>query len=260
MTTLELGLSVKVRMTHEEAIAIILGYAFGSAEINFKGFRFATPIYGYRSYDCALLDGTRLITVNDILASCGLNSELSVSEMLPLIGLLDSGFSFPDLTDIPDFWRLDRTGIAPRVRSAVPSRCVNELVLWDAYEMKGASFRVGGTKISKIYHHKYPSKFPLFDERNIGRVYGKQDGWVGIWDDLNKYEAEFECLEHLFSTFRVANFPMLPTNLTRLRIIDILVWSSGRHRSRLTQLGRELIDKCGFDYRECDGLADGDSL
>ena len=112
-------------------------------------------------------DGHRLITENDIFASCGLNSEISVSEMLPLIGLLDAGFTFPDLTDIPDFWRLNRDGVAPITRSAVPSRCVDELILWDAYEMQGASHNVGGTKISKIFHHKYPSKYPLYDDRNI---------------------------------------------------------------------------------------------
>jgi hypothetical protein len=49
LRSIELGRRVKLNYTHEETVAAVLGYAFGSSSNTFKGFDYESFLYGYRS-------------------------------------------------------------------------------------------------------------------------------------------------------------------------------------------------------------------
>jgi len=229
------GTKLPIQFALSEALDIVIGYAFGTDGVNPSNED--TYLFAYRSYDCALLNGGSTVTEGDVFASVGLNSGISAAVILKILALIDEDPLILDLSQIPDFWLLNSTHLKWR-----PKHTCDEEKLWAAYDALTSLDGVAGAVAGKILHHRYPTKYPIYDSY-IGSAYSTSKTWGEICEDVKREEDWFIALEELFESFRLSLDLATSVPLGRLRLLDILVWSNqiGK-RQRCLQLGSALRD------------------
>lgn len=87
----------------------------------------------------------------------------------------------------------------------------------------------------KILHHKRPDFFPLIDNQTL-KILGSR-AWLTIHDNLTANPTGWDQLERQIATLAHNR----GVALTRLRLHDILLWTSVTGRDAIAQpLGRDL--------------------
>jgi hypothetical protein len=220
----------------EEALEVTIGFAFGVADANLDYGRDNPYLYAYRSYDCALRDHAPGLSEADVLASTGLNSGIDATVMLRLLAVIDNDPTLPDLGTLPDFWLLNPADLK---RDPGPGRPEHEL--WEIWRRLTKLEGVAGAVASKVVHHRWNTKFALFDSR-IARIYHGDDSWAEICEDLQQNPEWWEELERRFDYYRVNYQSGRGVPLPRLRLIDILAWAhAAGYWGHLLALGTALL-------------------
>jgi hypothetical protein len=219
---MSLKLGTTISYSYDEALAVIVGYAFGTTTLSVSDGSLRTRArWGYRTYDCIPpADSTKLEPV-DLLVGAGLNARLDVDTVASLIVV--SAEAGTALARAPlKFWDIPPARGIDLIRRPNPDAGSPAAPLWDAW----AAMNVTGlntARIHKVLHHKRPEHFPLVDGRTR-ELLGK-DYWGVIHRDLLKGEAEFAALERDFwSVAKDQEGWPRPRRLSRLRIHDILLW------------------------------------
>lgn len=231
-----IGTRATIEYSLEEALAVIVGFAFGtdlagapySADRQYR--------YAFRSYDCALLTTGAQVSEADVFASAGLNSGINADVILRILAVLDNTVDLPNLSAVPDFWTLDVGRL-----NVDPGAGWPEHELWRWYQLLTRLDGVAGAVAAKIVHHKHPTVMPLWDSY-IGRAYHSGETWGEICLDLQRNEEWFLELERRFEHYRLTFQGERGVPLKRLRLLDILVWCHvGKDREHVMELGQPLI-------------------
>jgi hypothetical protein len=214
-----------VTFNFDDARRTVGGYAFGrkALQLNPMPANAGTPLGALdrAAWSCATYDfqPSDLGPLNffDIIVSIGLSSQI---KEWAIAGMLEvAPFVTEAIAHIPfhqTFWDLSATDVQqlpPGSAAWWMNRAVELLV-----PVYGVQFTVA----HKTLHHKRPWLFPLIDNETES-VLPYRDSWIIIHDDLNNHSAQFEALEE-FVAAEVASRGGVP--LTRLRMHDILVWTS----------------------------------
>jgi hypothetical protein len=231
---MNLGTIVDMVYSEKEALEVVVGYCFGRRNDDPPQDSF---IFAYRSYDCALRSSDTRLTEQDIFASVGLNSGITARTILRLLALVDSDANPTALASNPDFWTLDPS----RLRDEAAASGHPEDVLWRAWRQLRSIGDVAGAVASKILHHRWPEKYPLYDSK-IAEAYHSTRTWSEICEDLKSNSEEFARLEERFEAYRVTFESDRTVPLCRVRLLDILVWTEqAGHRLQCKQLGESLL-------------------
>ena len=235
-STVTIGRRQTFTVSLEEALKVTIGFAFGVADSNLDYGRDNPYLYAYRSYDCVLRDHGPGISEADVLASTGLNSGIDSTVMLRLLAVIDNDPTMPDLGPLPDFWLLNPTHLHLDPGPGHP-----EHELWEIWRRLMRVEGVAGAVASKVVHHRWDSKFSLFDSK-IARVYHNDDSWTEICEDLQQDPEWWEELECRFDYYRERFQGDRGVALRRLRLIDVLAWSRAiGHWQHLLGLGTDLL-------------------
>ena len=220
----------KVTVTFEDARRIVGGYAFGREPLRLGKMptiagqdpgeldraRWSCAIYDFQPSDQGPLN------YFDIIVSIGLSSQI---KEWAIAGMLEMApFVTEALAHIP----LDKTfwDLPPAEVKQLPDGS-NAWWMNHAVKLLVAVHGVQFTVAHKTLHHKRPLLFPLLDNETV-TVLPYKDSWTIIHDDLANHCAQFEALEQ-FVAKEVATRGGV--QLTRLRIHDILVWTSVKGKS-----------------------------
>jgi hypothetical protein len=219
---MSLKLGTTMTYSYDEALAVIVGYAFGTTALSSSEDDPRTRArWGYRTYDCVPpADGTQLEPI-DLLVGAGLNARLDVHTVASMITVSEEAGAA--LARVPlKFW-----DIPPGIRDDLIRRPPGDsqspaAPLWDAWDAMKVK-ELNTARIHKVLHHKRPEHFPLVDGRTMELL--GEDYWAVIHSDLLEGEAEFASLEGDFWSVAKdhGGWPR-PRRLFRLRIHDILVW------------------------------------
>lgn len=175
--------------------------------------------FAYPAYDTLVTNGSATLVDGDLLAPALIGAEVDRGRFQLLRDLL------PDIAGVGDLppVALQDAG------DADVDRVAQLFAVLDRAPYAGRGVR--GTIISKVLHRKRPDLVPLYDSRIFecytatGALPRAQDrGWAEFMgllcrqmrDDLR---AEQEAFDHLEQLCADAGAP-----LTRLRILDVLVW------------------------------------
>ncbi len=175
--------------------------------------------YAYPAYDQLVTNGSPALVDADLLAPALIGTEVDRGRFLLLRDLL------PDLAGIAD---LPPVALQD-ADDAVVARVADLFAVLDRAPYAGKGVR--GTILSKVLHRKRPDLVPLYDSRIFesytapGALPRAHDrGWqefmavllTQMRDDLR---AEADAFDALVALAEDAGAP-----LTRLRVLDVLVW------------------------------------
>jgi Family of unknown function (DUF6308) len=236
-----------INYTLDIAFSTLLEFCFGERQaFNFgRHLKSGWPIapinahsraYAYRTYDCIHSSSGRYLTESDILVTLGLNSGFGTYGFSGAANLVfpifDSPGRTPSLCGALDFEFLPRTDLVVR-----PAKSSAAYPLWSAWNYLTNLQGVGTTVAHKALHHKWPDKCPLYDDV-VSKFYGTTRAWETIHDILNSPVAaagqlsshdalieltdEFNCL---VNEMHLAGEFLWAVPLTKLRVLDILVWT-----------------------------------
>lgn len=236
-STVTIGRRQEITVSLEEALTVTIGFAFGVADLNLDYGRDNPYLYAYRSYDCALRNDAPGLSEADVFASAGLNSGIDSAVMLRLLAIIDNDPTLPNLATVPEFWLL-----SPDCLRRDPGPGCPEHELWEIWRRLTKLEGVAGAVASKVIHHRWDTKFALFDSR-IARIYHGDESWAEICEDLQHTSEWWEELERQFDCYRVKHQNGRGVSLRRLRLLDILAWAqAARYWEHLLKLGTALLN------------------
>ena len=226
---LTLGTKRKIDYELAEAKEVIAGYAFGREKLQWTAEKpipdwagkplpadLERFVFSYMTYDnIRPLPGA--IRVEEVLLTAGVESQISSRGANAVMAMCD--LITPDLVALGagrKFWEMNGPLLAMPPPAGGP-----EHHLWRAWKLLEAPKWSGPAVAHKILHHKLPGHVPLVDSKIVA-IYGVKDTWLGIWRDLNDHAEDFAYLEEWFAGL-AGSRGCEP--LTRLRLIDILLWT-----------------------------------
>ncbi len=214
-------------ITQGDALAAVIGFCFGR---NASGRR----LFAYASYDAALRGAPDPIE-GAIHAANGLNANLSASDLLELLHLHEQS-SLPDLSQCPPFWTLPYADVLSDPSNNTPAG-----MLWKWYHAVTAISGLGGAASSKTGHHLAPTVMPLWDSL-VGRSWHLNHMWAEFHQQLNQHVVWCADLERGVEHYRVSHEGGFGIPVSRLRIVDIVLWLDNRGELALAlSTGQELL-------------------
>ena len=207
------GTRVPLTITQADALAAVLAFAFGRTATGRR-------LYAYATFDAALLGNPDPIEAA-IHAANGLNANLSAADLLELI-FLHAQNLLPDLRQLPPFWTWPGSGLFTNPRDGSAAS-----VLWDWYEAVTSIKGLRGAASSKTGHHLAPSVMPLWDSL-VGKAWSNHRMWSELHTQLVQQAQWCYDLERGVETYRQTVENGYGIELTRLRIVDIVMWLEAR--------------------------------
>lgn len=207
------GTRLPLTITQADALAAVIAYAFGRTSTG-------RSLYAYATYDAALRGNPDPIEAA-IHAANGLNANMSAADILELTLLHERGL-LPDLRQLPPFWTWPGTGLITNPRDGSPASA-----LWDWYEAVTNIKGLGGAASSKTGHHLASWVAPLSDSL-VGKAWSNQQLWCELHTQLGQQAQWCVDLERGVETYRQTVENGFGIALTRLRIVDIIMWLEAR--------------------------------
>lgn len=246
-----IGGPAQCEYSRETAQEVLAGYAFGIDNLDWRKPKSApdrSPLgpppkatsrsrWVYRSFDCVPASRDPGLSIEDIVITAAINSQIGSRAIL---GMMAIGDDIRDvLFAIPltlTFWDL----LPEDVGSEPPPPAAVAWNVWRAWELLMGLPSVGLAVAHKTLHHKRPWLFPMLDNKTSKAMGGEKSNlWSTIHRDLLEHVTEFEYLETWFADLASHENGR---RLTRLRIHDILIWAHATdNRCFLTSDGKKLL-------------------